>query len=64
MDNINRYTSAMLTEREIMTYMLIKSPMTLRDLGNRLGISYESIRETYKSAEEKMKKLTEAGLIK
>lgn len=63
MDNIKKLTSTMLTEREIIIYLLVDSGLSYRDLGKRLGLSYENIRNTYESSKEKMDKFAEAGFF-
>lgn len=63
MDNIKKLMSSMLTEGEIMIFLLIESGMSYRDLGNRLGISYGTVQNRYESAKEKMDKFAEAGFF-
>jgi DNA-binding NarL/FixJ family response regulator len=63
MDNIKQLMSNMLTEREIMIFMLIESGMSYRDLAERIMVSHENVRNTYDRAKEKMNKFAEAGFF-
>lgn len=63
MDNIKLLMSNMLTEREIMIFMLITSGMSQRDLATRLQLSHENVRKTYQGAKVKIDKFAEAGFF-
>lgn len=63
MDNIKLLMSNMLTEREIMIFMLISSGMSQRDLATRLQLSHENVRKTYKDAQSKIDRFAEAGFF-
>lgn len=62
-DSIKALTSQMLTEREVIIYMLVESGMSTRDIAARLDVSHENIRTTHKNAEAKIKRFGEAGLF-
>jgi DNA-directed RNA polymerase specialized sigma24 family protein len=63
MDNIKQLMSNMLTEREIMIFMLIESGMSYRDLADRILVSHENVRNTYDRAKAKMSKFGDAGFF-
>jgi DNA-binding CsgD family transcriptional regulator len=63
MDNIKQLLSNMLTERELIIFLLVESNMSTRDLAGRLGVSHENIRTTHKNAKAKMEKFADAGFF-
>lgn len=50
-----------LSEKEVIIFLLIESGMSYRDLGNRLGLSYETVSNIYKSAAQKMEFYADSG---
>lgn len=64
MDQINMLLSSQLTEREVMTYLLVEnSGLSNRKLAEALGISHTNIALTHKKAKSKMEKLAKAGFF-
>lgn len=63
MDSIKKLMGNMLTEREIIIFLLVDSGMSYRDLGSRLGISYGTIKNTYEDAKVKIDKFAQAGFF-
>lgn len=63
MENIERLTKSMLSEREIIILLLVDSGMSFNDLGPRLVCSPSSVKRTYDKAKKKMNLLAEAGLL-
>lgn len=64
MDQINILLQSQLTEREVMTYLLVEnSGLSNRKLAEALGISHTNIALTYKKAKAKLEKLGQAGFF-
>ena len=63
MDKQRSVLYKMLTDRELIVYLLIESGMTTRDLAERLGVSHETIRSLHKDAKAKMEMFKEAGIL-
>lgn len=64
MDTIKKLTDPMLTEREIIIFMLVENTgQDYRTIGNWLNLSHENIRKTYERAKDKINKFGEMGLF-
>jgi len=63
MDSIRKLMSNMLTEREIIIFLLIDSGMSYRDLATRLGVSHGTIQNTYELAKQKLDRFAQAGFF-
>ena len=63
MDKLRSVIAKMLTDRELIVYLLVESGMTTRDLAERLGVSHETIRSLHKDAKAKMELYREAGIL-
>lgn len=62
MDTIKQLTAPMLTEREVIIFMLVQNTgQDYRTIGNWLNLSHENIRKTYERAKVKMDKFAEQG---
>ena len=57
MDQIKKVVETQLSDKELMIFLLVKSGMSYRDLGERLITSHSNILRTYEKAERKLKKL-------
>lgn len=64
MRTVNAIMRTQLTESEVMVFLLIQNNnFTYRELGDMLGVNYESVRLAYESAKKKIEKMGEAGLF-
>lgn len=54
MDKFKRLLAQQIEESDLILYTLIESGMTYRDLGERLGLSHETIRKRYKATSKKI----------
>lgn len=64
MDTIKKLTDPMLTEREVIIFMLVENTgQDYRTIGSWLNLSHENIRKTYERAKVKMNTFGEMGLF-
>jgi DNA-binding CsgD family transcriptional regulator len=63
MDKLRSVMAKMLTDREIIVYLLVESGMTTRDLAERLGVSHETIRSLHKDAKAKLELYKKTGIL-
>ena len=63
-DTIKKLTDPMLTEREVIIFMLVENTgQDYRTIGAWLNLSHENIRKTYERAKTKMDVFANAGMF-
>lgn len=64
MDGMNQILKQQLSEREVIIYLIVSnSNHTLREIGQWLGVSHDTVRTTYNSAAEKIKFFADNGKL-
>ena len=62
-DQINAIMRAIPSERDVMTYLLVESGMSYRDLAKRIGVSHDNVMRTYERTRKQLNRLRDAGLF-
>lgn len=64
MDIIKKITNDMLTEKEIIIYLLVTNTgQDFRTIGEWIGISHENVRGTYNKAKKKFERFAEHNML-